>query len=167
MVYFISDGNCIKIGNSRDVSKRIMELQTGNPSPLEFVEAVKGGLGLEKEVHRYFNDYLVQGEWFSVPVDVIKDFIGSFRNRIRYINHSEKLCEIKENNFKLTDYRLWEFILYKQKNIFRFSYDDISHICSRGAYFRSKKLLLSLNLIKDIEGRDMFKINTTYIKYLN
>lgn len=69
VVYFVSDGSAIKIGHTtRSVSKRVAELQTGNPRVLTVVRTMPGPLELERAYHEMFAARLVRpgGEWFAL-----------------------------------------------------------------------------------------------------
>lgn len=64
-VYFISDGEYIKIGSSERVGRRFKSLQSGNPKKLELLGAVSAKLFSEYGLHRRFADIRVHGEWFK------------------------------------------------------------------------------------------------------
>lgn len=63
MVYFISDGNRVKIGYSNDIDKRLRELQTGSSNELTVVNCLYGNYDTEKIAHKYFKSQNVIGEW--------------------------------------------------------------------------------------------------------
>ena len=65
LVYFIRQSGFVKIGVSADPEKRIRELQTGNPEPLELLHTEGGGYHREAELHQRFADLWVNGEWFK------------------------------------------------------------------------------------------------------
>ena len=74
-VYFITDGHGhIKIGKADDVVQRLKELQTGNPYRLTvlltvMLESPIYAFELELELHKKFDEYRLEGEWFeSEPV---------------------------------------------------------------------------------------------------
>lgn len=74
-VYFIWDGNAMKIGLTRQgAEKRIKNLQTGNSSDLEIYRTIQtpNPNQLEKFLHDVFQDKHVRGEWY----DVTKEEIG-------------------------------------------------------------------------------------------
>lgn len=72
-VYFITDGDSIKIGYSaRDIAHRIMELQTGNPRPLKLLGIIpcapQTAFDKEQELHKKFAQHQKIGggiEWFE------------------------------------------------------------------------------------------------------
>ena len=67
MVYFISDGDYIKIGKATDVDKRLKGLQTGSSRKLFKSHILDGGYELESRLHIIFNKYRFFGEWFDLP----------------------------------------------------------------------------------------------------
>lgn len=78
-LYFIQaggPGGPIKVGHSRDVNKRLSQLQTGNHLPLQVVAAMPFEDAAEREnnLHWLLSDYRIEGEWFSVS-ELIKNVI--------------------------------------------------------------------------------------------
>lgn len=77
-VYFIRNGNYIKIGVSVDPWKRLSSLQTGNPEPLEMLAIMPGSQDVESALHRSFGKHMKRGEWFETNtpllafIDIIK-----------------------------------------------------------------------------------------------
>ena len=70
-VYFISDGNYIKIGVATDLLRRLASLQTGNPNKLEVkciieFESKREASYQESRIHRYFKSKHHFGEWFDL-----------------------------------------------------------------------------------------------------
>lgn len=67
-VYLIgSDGfRPVKIGTGNP-SKRLGELQIGNPFPLKILWQTPGGAVLETALHHRFNMWRHSGEWFDFP----------------------------------------------------------------------------------------------------
>lgn len=65
-LYFVRSGEYVKIGTCRSgrLSKRLSELQTGNPQPLEFLGAVPCGPRDEWRIHREWQYLRTSGEWF-------------------------------------------------------------------------------------------------------
>lgn len=69
-------GNYHKIGISKEPYKRLQQLQTGNPTEMRVLKRVYSldCLSLESKLHHYFEDYQVNGEWFSLPEEAVKRF---------------------------------------------------------------------------------------------
>jgi DNA-binding CsgD family transcriptional regulator len=68
MIYFVSDGEYVKIGftEDEDVTKRLKSLQTGNARELKIVGTIEGGYDTEVVLHRVFSTLRVRGEWFDL-----------------------------------------------------------------------------------------------------
>lgn len=77
-VYFVEAKNLglVKIGFSKDPSKRLKDLQTGSPDELEGLFTFPGTKQKEKELHRKLHRFRVRGEWFKL------DDIGSIYNTL-------------------------------------------------------------------------------------
>src|SRR6185312_8235027 len=56
--------------------KRLVALQTHNPSKLRILSIIEGSSEDEVKLHKKFADHKVQGEWFR-PHKSILDFIGA------------------------------------------------------------------------------------------
>jgi hypothetical protein len=69
-VYFIysPESGHIKIGRSIDPGKRLKELQTGSSSELRLLAVTT--CYEERELHDYFANCRVQGEWFHATADL-------------------------------------------------------------------------------------------------
>ena len=73
MIYFISDGEYLKIGyTSGDVETRISALQIGNARKLQLVGYIDGGRETEAILHRVFHEFNVGGEWFLYNLEKIQ-----------------------------------------------------------------------------------------------
>ena len=68
MIYLIAckETNTCKIGYSLNPEKRLNQLQTANPFPIELVGVLKGTVKEEKDLHFKFQHYKKQGEWEQV-----------------------------------------------------------------------------------------------------
>lgn len=64
-LYFIRDskGN-IKIGKTKNIIKRISQLQTANSYHIYLVLFLPGEQEYERSYHDFFNRYKIKGEWF-------------------------------------------------------------------------------------------------------
>jgi hypothetical protein len=70
MIYFVSDGEYVKIGltDSDDVDARIAALQTGNARKIFLLGTIEGGREAEAVLHSVFSNLRVRGEWFRVSL---------------------------------------------------------------------------------------------------
>ena len=72
-VYFIAEdaragGDCgfVKIGWCIDVTKRLEQVQLGNPRKVKLLGCVDGGREMEPHFHTRFAAYRARGEWFRL-----------------------------------------------------------------------------------------------------
>lgn len=64
--------NFVKIGYSKDPQKRLADLSTASPTPLELIAIIPGSMSDEKALHNRFADYRANGEWFSLDGPVLQ-----------------------------------------------------------------------------------------------
>jgi len=77
MIYFITDGDYIKIGYTEiNPHTRIAGLQTGNPKRLSEVWTLPGDEDIERLFHGYFDKYRFRGEWFIYNNEFNADFLS-------------------------------------------------------------------------------------------
>lgn len=90
MIYFVTDGEYVKIGFSDDndgVSQRVSALQTGNARRLSLIATIPGGIEEESILHSVFRDLRVRGEWFD---------LSKRKNTIGTDNDYYQGCECEE-----------------------------------------------------------------------
>lgn len=71
-LYFVQQGTSIKIGRASDVNRRLEELQTASPGPLQLLVAVAAHCSLEGEFLKRFEPYRLNGEWFIYGPEIAK-----------------------------------------------------------------------------------------------
>ncbi len=73
LTYFVEavGAGAIKIGYSRDLSTRIVTLQTASPVPLRIAATLAGPPSLEQKIHCRFMHLRTHGEWFSLAPELI------------------------------------------------------------------------------------------------
>lgn len=71
-VYFIQDGDAVKIGHSISPEKRMAGLTTCRE--LRLLLTIPGGRKREAELHRKFAKFRIKGEWFQLAPPIL-DFI--------------------------------------------------------------------------------------------
>ena len=115
-------------------------------------------------VENYYKDIVRKSNLNGVSFSYYKSLRG-------YFKHSAILTDIKQKEFGVVDYRVWERILTKIKSsrnpvesgglYFRFKdYEDLS---SRRAWYNSRKKLLELQLIIETPFKDYYILNPQYI----
>lgn len=81
VVYFIGEEpfqNRVKIGKSKNVQERIMQLQTGNPNKLYVLKRIILGSSeemnyLETRLHKELKEKNINGEWFELSLAEIEE----------------------------------------------------------------------------------------------
>jgi hypothetical protein len=75
-VYFIwaIEAHAIKVGTSKNVSKRLHNIQQNHPHELRLIGHISGGQTLEQLLHEKFEDKRLRGEWFrdSILPEVLR-----------------------------------------------------------------------------------------------
>ena len=69
-VYFVRQGDFVKIGWSAKWRSRVSILQTANPHPIEVLAVYRGGPKQEKTLHDKFAAQHVRAEWFSYCAEI-------------------------------------------------------------------------------------------------
>lgn len=85
-----SDVFYYKIGwTKRDPKKRLKELKTGNSQELELVGVFESKWGpiIESILHKHFNQFRCEGEWFKLDLEQVSQFL--------------ELCQKNHNIFEL------------------------------------------------------------------
>lgn len=77
MIYFVSDGDAIKIGRAKDVGLRIRDLQCGSSRELTLIGTTEGGSAEERHAHVTLSEHRLAGEWFK-DCEAVRDAIASF-----------------------------------------------------------------------------------------
>jgi len=130
-IYIIQqkDTTYYKIGFSHDdnIKNRLSNLQVGNPEKLIFVGSFYTlNISLEKDIHTYFKDYRIQGEWFDLDsVAILKLLDGDWRKE-HTLYSDERDCIINDlyqdymniqqnmNTYINTLKHLFHYDIYKQ-----------------------------------------------------
>lgn len=63
-VYFLRDGDAIKVGFSSRLKERLSVLQAGNPRPLELLFSLPGDQNGERALQRALKEHRIRNEWF-------------------------------------------------------------------------------------------------------
>lgn len=73
-IYFIRMGKTgpIKIGKSRGLGMRLDQLRTGSPVQLRVLAQIQAPDELETQLHAYFDEYRMEGEWFEPAPEIIE-----------------------------------------------------------------------------------------------
>ena len=76
-IYILKSGEHYKVGITKDVKKRMRELQTGDPVRHMFVcsSFSKDASNLENRLHKAFAEYRGEGEWFTLSPEQLERVI--------------------------------------------------------------------------------------------
>jgi len=69
-IYFVKNqNNHVKIGRSKNIEKRLQELQTGNSKDLKILYYIENiPEHFEQHIHNISNKFHIQGEWFDIRI---------------------------------------------------------------------------------------------------
>ena len=77
-VYLIKDtlNNIYRIGVTKDLNKRLRNLQTGNSNYLTLLSSyqTKYPFRLETMLHNKFKEYRILNEWYELPKRIVNNF---------------------------------------------------------------------------------------------
>ena len=181
-VYFITDGEYIKIGKAVDLIERIRGMQSGNPKKLialAVIEVLETSLNAEeKKAHKYFKNYRLKNnfnrEWFSKDIlPLIDEYVKDRKGKI-----IDKAVELINRTKKTTKNRWTINTLWGPENLDRtrprcYFYPEhqaqITGHAGPGENYRKmmwkgKKLYISQKKHQEnIEMRKIFKNEYTYL----
>lgn len=134
-IYFIVDDydGPIKIGISKNVDKRLSTLQTGNPRELKLMAwIVTQGKSedheTEQKLHRFFSEYRVRGEWFSLTPDHILEVLTSYFYYTGFLalnKESLKVIDTDQDGIPMVG-EVWD---WHKWGIFRIDWDQCCPYC--------------------------------------
>ena len=109
-IYFITDGEAIKIGKTNNVKNRLRVLQTAQPRELKCVKVIECEEDnvdrVEQSLHTKFKKAHIRGEWFDFTED-IKSYLGCaafpvYKER-EIVNKNDQLIEELREKIKNTE----------------------------------------------------------------
>ncbi len=77
-----------KIGRADNPKNRLIGIQVGNPIELKLIAVRLDSPKLEKQLHNYFSEYHVRGEWFNLPELKRKELISIMHRQMEYVPSS-------------------------------------------------------------------------------
>lgn len=119
-VYLITDGEKIKIGVTRDIDKRIKQLQVGNPHTITQIytsRELSNAYILESILHSKYDKFRVSTEWFSLTDEYIKKIIEYIEENGKRKNVEEGINVKKRTIPILNEYPImFETLIMKREN---------------------------------------------------
>lgn len=73
MIYFISDGEFVKVGKATNSRRRMADHQVANARKLKLLAEIEGSFDLERRIHKILPNR-ANGEWFG-PSDVLSSLL--------------------------------------------------------------------------------------------
>lgn len=83
MIYFIKQGDYVKIGFTNRFNIRLNQLQVSSPIKLEVLGIIEGDKTNEKYMHDKFKHISTNGEWF-IYCDELKSYIDTLDNSLMW-----------------------------------------------------------------------------------
>jgi len=94
MIYFISDGDHVKIGfTKRNPEERLAELQTANPKSLRLIHVTHGNSEKVQGIYQKFKHLRLKGEWFKLNEEM-QNFIYLLRSNSKDYSHFESFLNM-------------------------------------------------------------------------
>lgn len=144
MIYFITDGEYLKIGKATNLANRFQALQCASPKKLYIVATIDGIYKEESKLHKKFNNIRYNREWFYYTKE-LQDFIYNLESMDETVQYT--ICEI--NVFNKIDPE------HKHSFIHRYEIDLI------GSYikFNENKTLLKFSLPFKFLNKKHYTVN--------
>jgi hypothetical protein len=65
LIYFATDGKRIKIGSTKNLAARLVQLSQHLPEPLKLIGSISGSIDIERAAQAAMRDFAIRGEWFE------------------------------------------------------------------------------------------------------
>lgn len=81
-LYIARANDYFKIGISENPEERIKQLQTGNPEPVDLYAEFEAedAAKCESRLHKRFEGFRIQGEWFKLDVRIVDGIINLYND---------------------------------------------------------------------------------------
>jgi len=75
-IYLIKDegSGLVKVGYSKNPSKRLKALQTSSPSTLKLLATKEGNYTTESKFHKAYQKDHIRGEWYRLSPQIMEDW---------------------------------------------------------------------------------------------
>ena len=71
-IYFIRQDNLVKVGYTRNFEQRLSALRVSMPYTPHILGKISATRKHEKDLHKFWREYRVRGEWFKLPSHIIR-----------------------------------------------------------------------------------------------
>lgn len=72
LVYFIQNGDAVKIGISSNPKMRMADMAVGNHADLKLLGVMTGGGPRERHLHKKFDKHHIRGEWYKLAPEILE-----------------------------------------------------------------------------------------------
>lgn len=98
----IGENILYKIGYTKDLNKRLKQLETGNPGEMKIIKSFETRWGriLESIIHKIYINKKIKNEWFNLNNEQVNNFLNNCKITENNLNI------IKENHFFKKKYNL-------------------------------------------------------------
>lgn len=93
-VYLIEANRLYKIGRTKDINKRMKQLQTGNPHAIILIKLyeTENSIKLEAYIHQTLKDQNIRNEWFRLDnPNSIDTIVSKYDRSVKFIEHASML----------------------------------------------------------------------------
>lgn len=151
--YIIKTNRRFKIGISKRLLGRLKDIRARNPDIVELVAAAKFKEDKEAELHQRYNEKQLNGEWFSLTEDDVKDLRYEFLQARGIVDEKdlEKFLPVKTRHIKKDrktsrleirvledDLDRWRYHFGKNANLSKIIRDYLDKEC--GVVLKSAKI---------------------------
>ena len=96
-IYFLTDGEAIKIGFAKDPVSRLSELQVSHHFELVILATIASPKYREKILHQRFQKHHIRGEWFWIHQDIL-DLIDDMDETGQVIEFETHVEDLRRKN---------------------------------------------------------------------
>ncbi len=154
----------VKIGISKNVKQRFRTLETQSSYEIInsfYTDKCSNSRELESQCHKHFKDFRICGEWFNIPFEVAKEYVGSLNLEFDFMSEEESTKKIEEFSRQLFQKGL--------QGCYKFSYLGKAYRLNRNKVKEyDKEILAEIDaLIEDFKQDGEFEISGDYEELKN
>jgi hypothetical protein len=127
---------------------------------------------MDNEQNKDLNEWVTEYYKSIIKSSKVNGVYFSYYQSLRgYFKHSILLTDIKQQEFGLVDYRVWDTLLTKIKSGrnpsesggLYFRHNDYEDICSSRSWFRTRKKFLEFKLLLPTPFKDYYLLNPRFV----
>jgi len=109
-VYVFDFGNRVKIGRSKNINRRLQEIENYSGVKAINTFSLEGGESLEANIHRNLKQYRTVGEYFNLPFETAKQLVIDIATTPKEIIESKRQRTNVKNKTGVSYSRLWALL---------------------------------------------------------